>query len=85
MLDEYVEEWFLQRFGDGAIFETAYDPGNGRPGAGPVPDLRIAFRLAAAPDAGRFLLTSSSWDLAAPSGAMGSGRVGATTPAVAPR
>ncbi|MFE6689072.1 hypothetical protein ACFVFQ_21700 [Streptomyces sp. NPDC057743] len=29
MLDECVEEWFLQRFGDGMIFETVYDPGNG--------------------------------------------------------
>lgn len=31
LLDEYVEEWFLQKFGDGAIFETVYDPGNGVP------------------------------------------------------
>ncbi|MEW1654783.1 recombinase family protein [Streptomyces sp. NPDC093707] len=29
LLDEYVEEWFLQRFGGGTIFETVYDPGNG--------------------------------------------------------
>ncbi|MFE7319041.1 hypothetical protein ACFU7T_38965 [Streptomyces sp. NPDC057555] len=36
-----------------------------RSGYGPVPDLRITFRLAAAPEAGRFLVTSSSWDLAA--------------------
>ncbi|MFC4611230.1 recombinase family protein [Streptomyces maoxianensis] len=31
LLDGYVEEWFLQTFGDGAIFETVYDPGNGVP------------------------------------------------------
>ncbi|MEV0373220.1 hypothetical protein AB0I10_25925 [Streptomyces sp. NPDC050636] len=30
-VDEFVSEWFLQRFGDGAIFETVYDPGNGVP------------------------------------------------------
>lgn len=29
LLDAYVEEWFLQRFGDGMIFETVYDEGNG--------------------------------------------------------
>lgn len=29
LLDAYVEEWFLQRFGDGTIFETVYDEGNG--------------------------------------------------------
>ncbi|UXY23362.1 recombinase family protein [Streptomyces cynarae] len=31
LLDSYVEEWFLQRFGDGLIYETVYDPGNGIP------------------------------------------------------
>nr|WSX24150.1 recombinase family protein [Streptomyces tubercidicus] len=30
-LDGHVEEWFLQKFGDGVIFETVYDPGNGVP------------------------------------------------------
>ncbi|MGW1838792.1 recombinase family protein [Streptomyces sp. NPDC002067] len=29
LLDEFVEEWFLQKFGDGLIYETVYDPGNG--------------------------------------------------------
>ncbi|MFE7837519.1 recombinase family protein [Streptomyces sp. NPDC057474] len=29
ILDAYVEEWFLQEFGDGMIFETVYDEGNG--------------------------------------------------------
>ncbi|WP_432095605.1 recombinase family protein [Streptomyces sp. bgisy100] len=31
ILDEFVEGWFLQRFGDGLIYETVYDPGNGIP------------------------------------------------------
>ncbi len=29
MLDAYVEEWFLRELGDGVIYETVYDPGNG--------------------------------------------------------
>lgn len=29
LLDSYVEEWFLRELGDGLIFETVYDPGNG--------------------------------------------------------
>ncbi|WP_364708899.1 recombinase family protein [Streptomyces ossamyceticus] len=29
LLDACVEEWFLQRFGNGMIFETVYDEGNG--------------------------------------------------------
>ena len=29
LLDAYVEEWFLREFGDGLIFETVYDEGNG--------------------------------------------------------
>ncbi|GAA3857824.1 recombinase family protein [Streptomyces sedi] len=28
-LDAWVEEWFLRTYGDGMIFETVYDPGNG--------------------------------------------------------
>ncbi|MFI1865473.1 hypothetical protein [Streptomyces jumonjinensis] len=30
-LDAYVEEWFLREFGDGLIYETVLDPGNGVP------------------------------------------------------
>ncbi|WP_323371398.1 recombinase family protein [Streptomyces katsurahamanus] len=30
-LDAYVEEWFLREFGDGLIYETVFDPGNGIP------------------------------------------------------
>lgn len=29
LLDAYVEEWFLRELGDGMIYETVYDPGNG--------------------------------------------------------
>ncbi|WP_436982776.1 recombinase family protein [Streptomyces sp. enrichment culture] len=29
LLDEAVERWFLRTYGDGAIYETVYDPGNG--------------------------------------------------------
>ncbi|MFF9730664.1 zinc ribbon domain-containing protein [Streptomyces albidoflavus] len=29
LLDAYVEEWFLRELGDGVIYETVYDPGNG--------------------------------------------------------
>ncbi|GHI29111.1 recombinase family protein [Streptomyces daghestanicus] len=29
LLDAYVEEWFLRELGDGLIYETVYDPGNG--------------------------------------------------------
>ncbi|MDJ1136292.1 recombinase family protein [Streptomyces iconiensis] len=29
LLDEAVERWFLRTLGDGAIYETVYDPGNG--------------------------------------------------------
>ncbi|MFM9630230.1 MULTISPECIES: hypothetical protein [Streptomyces] len=29
IFDAYVAEWFLQQFGDGMIFETIYDAGNG--------------------------------------------------------
>ncbi|MFF3380512.1 zinc ribbon domain-containing protein [Streptomyces sp. NPDC002680] len=29
LLDEAVEAWFLETFGDGMILETVYDPGNG--------------------------------------------------------
>lgn len=29
ILDEYVEDWFLAKFGDGLIYESVYDPGNG--------------------------------------------------------
>ncbi|MFF3257721.1 recombinase family protein [Streptomyces sp. NPDC002932] len=32
LLDRYVEEWFLEKFGDGVIYETVYDAGNGIPG-----------------------------------------------------
>ncbi|MFF5718965.1 recombinase family protein [Streptomyces buecherae] len=28
-LDAYVETWFLREFGDGLIYETVFDPGNG--------------------------------------------------------
>ncbi|MFB7327420.1 recombinase family protein [Streptomyces sp. NPDC056190] len=31
LLDSYVEEWFLRELGDGLIYETVYDPGNGIP------------------------------------------------------
>ncbi|WTD06785.1 recombinase family protein [Streptomyces albidoflavus] len=31
LLDAYVEEWFLRELGDGLIYETVYDPGNGIP------------------------------------------------------
>ncbi|MFJ7300683.1 hypothetical protein [Streptomyces sp. NPDC099088] len=31
LLDDFVEDWFLQRFGDGMIYATVYDPGNGIP------------------------------------------------------
>lgn len=31
ILDAWVEEWFLQTFGDGLIYETVFDPGNGIP------------------------------------------------------
>ncbi|MEU8698385.1 zinc ribbon domain-containing protein [Streptomyces sp. NPDC048680] len=31
LLDSYVEEWFLRKLGDGLIFETVYDPGDGIP------------------------------------------------------
>ncbi|MFI1887751.1 zinc ribbon domain-containing protein [Streptomyces jumonjinensis] len=30
-LDAYVEGWFLREFGDGLIYETVFDPGNGIP------------------------------------------------------
>ncbi|WP_103502283.1 recombinase family protein [Streptomyces sp. SM14] len=29
LLDAYVEEWFLRELGDGMIYETVYNPGNG--------------------------------------------------------
>lgn len=29
ILDSLVEEWFMQTFGDGLIYETVFDPGNG--------------------------------------------------------
>jgi hypothetical protein len=31
LLDEFVEGWFLETYGDGVIVETVYDPGNGVP------------------------------------------------------